>query len=235
LALLLPALASAKDKARKVSCIANLHQIGVAIQSYAPDNGGRIPFGPMARTFASPLNLYPSTGAPTSLISLGDGAPVGLGLLLKHHLSEQRNSLFCPGSDQSVDAQTQLDYVGVRQAQCSYYYRHAGNTRVFDPPGAPIPMDHLKLDDLGTNRNGMALSALVIDTQFLCPPTVATFGISPSTHHRQRFANALYADTHVRSLANTDNRFTVNLNGLVNPYDSFDFILKVLEKADGLR
>jgi prepilin-type N-terminal cleavage/methylation domain-containing protein/prepilin-type processing-associated H-X9-DG protein len=39
-ALLLPALASAREKARTVQCISNLKQIGIAIQTYAADNDG---------------------------------------------------------------------------------------------------------------------------------------------------------------------------------------------------
>src|ERR1700678_206136 len=78
-ALLLPALASARQKGQRAACLSNLHQIGIAIQSYASDSGGSIPFGPVASAFTSPFDFYPSTGAPTSLLSLGSGAPVGLG------------------------------------------------------------------------------------------------------------------------------------------------------------
>ena len=81
-ALLLPALGSAQEKARKAACLSNLRQVGIALQTYAGDNGGRIPYGPKAPPFTSPADFYPSTGAPTSLISLQSGAPVGLGLLL---------------------------------------------------------------------------------------------------------------------------------------------------------
>jgi prepilin-type N-terminal cleavage/methylation domain-containing protein/prepilin-type processing-associated H-X9-DG protein len=230
--MLLPTFSSAKDKARKASCLSNLHQIGIAIQSYAPDNNGRIPFGPHAPPFTSPLDFYPSTGAPTSLISLDSGTPVGLGLMLKQQLGQQSKALFCPGSDQFINADTQLANVGVRQAQCSFYYRHAGNTQIFDTPGVPIATDHLKLDDLGTNRNGVPIGALVIDTQFLCGPGMATFGITPSTHHNRRYANILFSDSHAVSRPNTTNRFSVDLSGNANLYAAFDMILKVMERAD---
>jgi prepilin-type N-terminal cleavage/methylation domain-containing protein len=39
-ALLLPALARAKDSARRACCVSNLHQLGLATQMYWDDNGG---------------------------------------------------------------------------------------------------------------------------------------------------------------------------------------------------
>jgi prepilin-type N-terminal cleavage/methylation domain-containing protein len=42
-ALLLPALAKAKETARKATCTSNLHQMGVALLIYADDNDGLIP------------------------------------------------------------------------------------------------------------------------------------------------------------------------------------------------
>jgi prepilin-type N-terminal cleavage/methylation domain-containing protein len=232
-ALLLPALAAAQEKGRKTSCLSNLRQIGIAIQSYAADSDGKIPYGPKAPPFISPLDLYPSTGAPTSLISLGNGAPVALGLLISQQLASEPRVLFCPSSDQPMDADAQLANVGIRQAQCGYYYRHAGNTQLFDNPNAALPPpDHIKLDTLGNNRVGAPIRALVIDTQFLCTPGMAAFGITPSTHHRQRVADILFSDGHGLSRPNADGRFTVDLTGSVNPSAAFDTILQVFERAD---
>ena len=123
-----------------------------------------------------------------------------MGLLLKDHLCNQPKALFCPSSDQPMDANAQLANVGTRQAQCSFYYRHAGNTNLFDNPNLGLaPPEHIKLDDLGNNRNGLPIRALAIDTQFLCSPSLATFGITPSTHHRQRAADILFSDGHTVS------------------------------------
>ena len=127
-ALMLPSLASAREKGWRAACISNLRQMGLAIHAYASDNDGKIPYGPKAPPFTSAGNFYPSTGAPTSLVSLSSGTPVGLGLLLADHLASQPKALFCPGSDQSLDAAAELARVGTNQAQCSYYYRHAGAT-----------------------------------------------------------------------------------------------------------
>lgn len=44
-AMLLPALSKAKDKAKSISCINNLKQMGLAMHMYADDNSGKIPRG----------------------------------------------------------------------------------------------------------------------------------------------------------------------------------------------
>jgi prepilin-type N-terminal cleavage/methylation domain-containing protein len=231
-ALLLPALTSAQKVARKAACLSNLRQIGIAVHSYAQDSQSRIPFGPKAPPFTSPASLYPSTGAPTSLISLQNGAPVALGLLLPEALAQTPKVLFCPGSDQAVDAAAELAKVGARQAQGSYYYRHGGNTRLFDQPTEVIAPEHLQLEDLGTNRLGQPIRALAIDSQFLCPPEVAVFNVMPRTHHQQRFADILFSDGHAVSRPNKDGRFTMDLRDYAQIREAFSKILGVLEQAD---
>lgn len=231
-ALLLPALASAKRAVWRANCLSNLRQIGLAIHAYAQDHDGSIPYGPKAPPFTNPADFYPSTGAPTSLISLQSGAPVGLGLLLPAYLARDSKVLFCPGADQRLDADAQLASVGLHQAQSSFYYRHAGNTRLFDDPTASEAMPPIRLDDLGVNRLGKPVRALAIDTQFLCPPDVAAFDVKPRTHHRQQFANVLYSDGHTVSRPNPDARFTVDVRSYSELRATFDKILNVLEQAD---
>jgi prepilin-type N-terminal cleavage/methylation domain-containing protein len=220
--LLVPVLASARSSARKIACMANLHQVGVALHSYATDNHGNIPFGPKAPPFLHPANFYPSTGAVTSLISLNNGDPVGLGLLLRDHLSKQPEVLFCP----------ELAKVGTTQAQCSYYYRHASVTRLYENSNVPDPPYNIALANLGKNRNGWSVRALAIDTMFLSPPELANWNVKPRTHHQQRFANILFSDCQVVSRSNTDDRFTVDVRNPTQLRNTFSKILEVLERAD---
>ena len=95
LAILSPALSEARNHARRAACAANLRQVGVAIHLYAQDFEDTIPFGPAGRPVTG-SNFYTVIGNVTSLLSLEDGAPVGLGLLLKHYLAQQPTVLFCP-------------------------------------------------------------------------------------------------------------------------------------------
>ena len=159
-ALLLPGLAAAKARANRTVCLSNLRQIGVAIHTYSDDNLGLIPYGPKAPPFISPADLYPSTGAPTSVLSLASGPAAALGLLLTNDLARRPKVLFCPGADQPLDADAELARVGRGQAQGSYYYRHAGNTNLFDPPGTNTPPSNIRLDSLGPNRRGQPIPSL---------------------------------------------------------------------------
>jgi len=232
LSFLLPALGKVRDITRRSICLSNERQIGIAIHAYAVENNDRIPFGPKAPPMLTATDFYPSTGAPTSLISLSNGNPVGLGLLLSDYLSEQPEILFCPGSDRPIDDIAELAKVGTQQAQCSYYYRHGSVDKQFDSSSGIVPPEHIEMSNLGVNRDGYPIGALVMDTQFLVSEGFASFGIVPRTHHKQQWANVLYADGHAKTLVNTQERFTVDLNDWYTLTHAFDRILKVLETAD---
>jgi prepilin-type N-terminal cleavage/methylation domain-containing protein len=229
-ALLLASLAAAKQKAQRAGCTSNLHQIGIAIRLYADENKGRIPYGPTAPPFANPANFYPSTGSPTPLLSLQSGATVALGLLLTNELAKTPKVLFCPGSDQPIDADTELAKVGKHQAQSSYFYRHAGVTQLFFTPPDPVP--HLQLDDLGLNRTNNKIRALVIDMNFLSPPNLESFNVITRTQHRRKTVQILYADGTVAGRRNDDDHLTVSATDYADLYNTFDHILSVLERAD---
>lgn len=233
--LLLPAMSSAREKGRRAVCISNARQLGIAIQLYAQENDGRIPYGPKAPPFTNPSNFYPSTGAPTSLLSLQTGATVGLGLLLEHYLATQSKVLFCPSTDQPLDAIAELAKVGTYQAQGSYYYRHGGNTKLFDTPGATNALPNLRLDSLGLNRSNQPIRALIVDTMFVCTDDLVAFGVKPRTHHRQQSATVLFADGSAAALGNKDKRFTVDVTDYGQIRDSFNRILQVFEQADTLQ
>lgn len=233
-ALLLPALSSAREKGRRAVCLSNVRQIGVAIHLYAPENEGRIPYGPKAPPFANPSNFYPSTGAPTSLLSLQTGDAVGLGLLLQNYLAAQPKVLFCPSPDQPLDALAELAKVGTYQSQGSYYYRHGGNTKLFDTPGVTNAQPNLRLESLGLNRTGQPIRALAMDTVFLCPDDLAAFNVKPRTHHRQQSVSVLFTDGSAQSQANRDNRFTVDVTDYGQLRNAFDRILQVFEQADAM-
>lgn len=226
--LLMPALARARHYARRVGCSSNLHQVSLAIHLYAEDFQDTIPFGPEGRPVTG-SNFYTVTGNVTSLLSLEDGAPVGLGLLLKNYLSERPKVLFCPGTDQPSEADAQLSRVGQAQAQSDFYYRHASVALLSGTPDT----FHIRLSSLGRNRNGQPIKALVTDVQFLAHPSLAPFQVVTRTSHQRAVSNIMFADGHVKTVSNKDAQFTVNIG--TSPYDALERILQMFELADGQR
>jgi prepilin-type N-terminal cleavage/methylation domain-containing protein len=228
LAILSPVLSQARHNARRAACAANLRQVGVAIHLYAQDFGDMIPFGPSGRPITG-SNFYTVTGNVTSLLSLEDGAPVGLGLLLRDYLFHQPTVLFCPGADQPSEAKEQLARVGTAQAQCDYYYRHASVALL---SGKPLAF-HVRLSDLGRNSKGRPIAALAADVQFLAHPSLAAFQVKTRTSHQRAASNILFAEGHVTTLSNRDDKLTVNIG--TSPYDALERILDMFELADDYR
>lgn len=100
-ALLLPALACAKERARRVSCENNLRQMGVAMFIYAGDNNDGIPWATWSGKPGSP-------GPSCSYILFSgpswDGAPAWVGHPWNHgrfyttKLLTQPRSFYCPST-----------------------------------------------------------------------------------------------------------------------------------------
>lgn len=228
LSVLLPSLQTVRRIARRTVCAANLRTLGMAVYTYAHNYNDRIPLGPKGRPVTG-SNFYTATGSVTSLLSLEGGEPAGLGLLLEGYVSNTPYVFFCPAADQPSEADTQLARVGKKQAQSDYYYRHGSVAQIIGSPD----IAHPRLRNLGKNRNGQPITALVMDVQFLAHPSLKTFNIVTRTSHRRRSVNILFSDGQVISQDNRDNLFTVDIGG--NPYDSLEKILQSFERADTLK
>jgi len=127
--LLLPALARAKEEARKTQCRSNLRQIGLAIEMYCNDNGGwtpalfgnrsldgstaRLPwdaainagskkFG-LLHKYQGPSGLSVTTGQPQPwlIISAAPATPIGLGLIYAggYLTTKGAQILYCPSNN----------------------------------------------------------------------------------------------------------------------------------------
>jgi prepilin-type N-terminal cleavage/methylation domain-containing protein len=91
-AMLLPALSKAKEEARRVNCMSNLHQIGVATINYTDDNHGNLPEGYW--TLAAP----PGGETVLTMANIWDtGYPIGVGILMtENYLPQTAGVPFCP-------------------------------------------------------------------------------------------------------------------------------------------
>src|SRR5882672_2436966 len=65
-AMLLPALAKAKDKARTANCLSNMHQWGLAQMIYANDNSDLVPHDGMGYNLGYPDVPHPPETGPVS-------------------------------------------------------------------------------------------------------------------------------------------------------------------------
>lgn len=87
-ALLLPALAAAKQRAYRASCESNLHQLGIAIQIYCGENNNKVPdlrYAPYTTTPPTAAGLWPwDVGTNFTTVMTEEGA--------------SQNVFFCPGN-----------------------------------------------------------------------------------------------------------------------------------------
>jgi len=92
-AMLLPALAKAKEKAKLTQCLSNLKQVGVATMMYANDN----------RDFLPPMSWVDSTGTTKYGSWLWDVPTNTVSMMILNGYS--RNTLYCPSfADKNTDA-----------------------------------------------------------------------------------------------------------------------------------
>jgi prepilin-type N-terminal cleavage/methylation domain-containing protein len=130
-ALLLPALARAKDKTRQIACLSNLHQIGLAFRGYLNDHEDRFPD---RRDLKNSLGYKPWSTWPKS-----DPRGAWAALVLSNHLGNERIWL-CAAAEKPplCDApQTmQLSRPADGSSAVSYWLWR------FDRPDDPVPLDN---------------------------------------------------------------------------------------------
>ena len=225
IAVLVPALRKVRFNTRKIICMTNLRSIGQAVHAYASEYDDTIPFGPESLS-----NFYTAVGNVTSLLSLYDGTPVGLGILKDSYLADQPKVLFCPATDQRSHAEKQLSMVGqAKRVQGDYYYRHASVALL----SGISDTYHTRISSLGKNRNGYQIRAMGMDIQFQAHPAMSGWGLDTRTAHQQKIVNILMADGQVVTAHNEHGQYTIDAR--TSPHASLDDILKAFELADELR
>lgn len=91
-ALLLPALARAKESGRATQCLSNLHQLGLGLQIYVADNHNRLP---TMRDALLDTNQVPTNPIPNAVLS---------------HYIPGTNIWRCPSDEKSLFQQTGSSY-----------------------------------------------------------------------------------------------------------------------------
>src|ERR1039458_8040704 len=198
-ALLLPALASAKERAKATACVNNLRQIGAALRGYVDDNGDQVPsarsFGVAAGDTAGAAQVFNITeeyGGVISLFNVGDD-----------------RTLWCPSDLKQIPA----NYASIAgDSMVSYDYRFVvWNDSVLYPG--------LKLLNFA-QPTGQVIYHEAYDFHYTKLYPVMYPVVAP-------MENALYADCHARpwkvkfqqngpSSLYDPNWFTYGLNGQFN-------------------
>ncbi len=204
LAILLPALSSARDRAKASVCMSNLRQVGVSLRMYADDYNGVVPHGPQIDT-----PNVPATVATNQFWYGDEKTKMGLGTLLRRYAPETR-ILFCP-ADGNSNEQKEIPKIGTDQnAYGSYLYRNR------DDVERPL------LDAPGDNGEGLPVRAWAMD--------VNSLGQGPYFHvnHGAERVHILYFDGSVRGFANRDHVFSIR------PEDFEGYGAKVPDRLDAI-
>jgi len=174
-ALLLPGLARAKQSAFQSSCLSNLHQIGIGLTLWLPDNSDKFPD---RRDLKNSLGYMPWTTWPTS-----DPRGGWAGIVFSNY--EPNPAIWiCPASlvppFSTAPQCSQIFLPGISNAIVTYWLWR------FDRPDDPVPLDDFwgkstvqAVSDLQAANdptvgpiNGPADVELVVDAYF--PDTIAT-------------------------------------------------------------
>jgi prepilin-type N-terminal cleavage/methylation domain-containing protein len=207
-ALLLPALASAKQKAWTTSCNSNLHQIGLGMRMFADDNN----------------EFYPESGANIYWGAIDVAPPVGSG---KPSWSEQvfpcvgsTNAFNCPGNAQlSASLRGPFNYFnGCNAAYVAAHVFSAVKGTAILFPSAFV----LGGDTAGTKSNGAGLQfdpqdADKDDYTQNCVGGAADPAITEYWKIHSRGQNLMFADGHSKwSKAFNPGEMTLGYNSMTN-------------------
>jgi len=211
--ILTPSLQRAKGLAKEAVCLTRLHGFMNAIYMYAGANRGRIPIGP-DDPMSPPMPPLPYNTVASNQLWIGSLKTYnGCGGLIKAEIPTE-DFFFCPG-DTSGDPKEELEKLfdrGDEDAYGSYLYRQ------LDQAESP------RLDSMGRNDDGLRVKVLILDMNSSMP------GLPERSNHGGLKVNIAFIDGHATTHDNTDERFSLRRQDIVNPFARLDEILKEADR-----
>jgi prepilin-type N-terminal cleavage/methylation domain-containing protein len=212
-AMLLPALASAKEKANRISCVNNLRQLGISYTIYAEDNDANYP---NTKAGNNPVNVinggyytrwiaYTNVTVQTRL-DLGSAASfTDFGLLFKNKLAGDGKVFYCPslGAKPTTDLGSynyspilSTSKVPGDEANCRGSY--VVNPHVVNPSGGNNNVDHVRKFPKNSALKGRVMFSMdfIDSTQFDSNGNVMTDGRN-FAHGRSKGWNVMFSDASV--------------------------------------
>jgi prepilin-type N-terminal cleavage/methylation domain-containing protein/prepilin-type processing-associated H-X9-DG protein len=180
--LLLPALSRARERSKRISCMNNLKQIGVAITLYADDNDGTLP--PRIEKSGNPIfgNWLGSSWNPYALGHLISGGYITSG-----------RTFYCPSN--TLVRYEQQFWFEIKGAETWITYRYRNNSAAGHPPKWATIYVPERITDGGADL------AIVADDPYR----------DWITYSHKTGYNVLYLDTHVKWVGDRDNRINGDL------------------------
>lgn len=185
--MLLAVMGKTKEEVRRIVCLNNLKQIGVAVRIYADMHGGTGPFEGVG-------------GPHTENIIWKDGRTFHLGRIFKY-VGEQLDIFYCPSQNTFTKA-TRANTFGIAGKECksSYFARPPrafdNSLVVLDPEPASVKIDRYPnrcwVTDVEVGDN------MVYPTDPPGPPTQVPYFALNSAH--KHGVNALWSDGSARWL-----------------------------------
>ncbi len=122
-ALLLPALSQAKERAKRISCLNNMKQMGLALVMYAGENSDSVPVPDYAATSTgtgSPWKAYnlvePTGSANGALVDFTATPAVNHGLFYSTKLITVGKTYYCPSMSSIIPSQFKYAYENYENA-----------------------------------------------------------------------------------------------------------------------
>jgi len=115
--MLLPALAKAKQKAQRISCVNNMKEIGTAYRLWAGDNGDLVP---ALQKMANNGYQDNTTYGPAIIAGLGSATVVANFVTMQNELGQSPKLVACPSDDRTPYSGTG-GFTNVTAANISYW------------------------------------------------------------------------------------------------------------------
>lgn len=212
--LLLPAMNKAREKARRISCASNLHQIGLAMIAYSDDFGGYFPTGPLGSDLSSAPQLNSEVGtAGGGAGNVGGFAPY-VRYLVKRKYVGSPNVFVCPSDkitgNSSAAVSVSPTWDKVQWNNISYFYIVKLCTKL-PRKGSSTGNIYMMLADRANEASA------------------ETPDVGPKDNHGADGRNVLYTDGHVEWIPRaciSDTSSTCPCHGQDNPYNLYGLLQK---------